>query len=224
MPSQETLLTAKMEHPPLDTLWYTRLKEYGSFEEYEYLDGERSAREQEKIDFIQNPDKESPNLDYPQLTLAGALQKEHGLLSLKRDILREEQNPMVRQSYRWKINEKIAEIRMLKATLEKNDRRFSRYASFIYGQPDQKTFLYTIKAIREKFQPFLSSTDPLLAKETAEFLAKLPHSLGDTSLPTPNVATFTTAQKGTLTEFDSLLNVPTIEGPLDTSGIQALFC
>lgn len=210
---------------PLDTSWYERLKDCGSFEEYEYLGGEKTVREEEKRNFLEDPDRESPELDYPQLTIENVLQKEHDLLLLKRDVLQKEENLLVRQTYRWKINEKLAEIRMLKATLEKNDSRFLRYANFIYGKPDEAVFHYTLDAIRSKFKTLTSSENPILAREALDFLEKTFLSPSQQEPKKPNASVFETVQSTTRSEFSPFLQlIP--EDASETLGaeeIQTLF-
>ncbi|MFA5961533.1 MAG: tyrosine/phenylalanine carboxypeptidase domain-containing protein [Parcubacteria group bacterium] len=80
------------------------------------------------------------------------------LLQLKRDILEQETNETIKQIYRWKINEKIAELRMLGETKSGNDRRFFRYSKFIYGKPEQEIFAYTISQIKKVIDGKINDT------------------------------------------------------------------
>ncbi len=135
------------EKEALDDKWYERFSGCGSFEDYEYLGGEKTNRENQKNEFIQGKCK-NPTLDYPDLEKMNIAQREQDLLQLKREILDQEGNKTVRQVYRWKINEKIAELRMLKETRNGNDGRFLRYSKFIYGKPKKEIFDYTIGQIK----------------------------------------------------------------------------
>lgn len=132
----------------LDDKWYERFSACGSFEDYEYLGGEKDAREEQKKDFIAG-EFENPRLDYPDLEKIDIVHREQDLLELKKDILEQESNEVVKQVYRWKINEKIAEIRMLKETKSGNDRRVLRYSEFIYGKPEKEIFGYTMNQIKK---------------------------------------------------------------------------
>jgi hypothetical protein len=132
----------------LDDKWYQRFSACGSFEDYEYLGGEKSARESQKNDFISGK-CENPTLDYPELEKLDATRRERDLLQLKREILSQESNEVVRQVYRWKINEKIAELRMLNEARSGNDRKVLRYSEFIYGKPEKEIFGYTISQIKK---------------------------------------------------------------------------
>lgn len=132
----------------LDDKWFDRFSACGSFEENEYLGGEKGARENQKKDFILGV-CENPTLDYPDLEKINVDQKEQDLLELKKDILEQEDNETIKQVYRWKINAKIAELRMLKETKSGNNRRFLRYSEFIYGKPEKEIFDYTMNQIKK---------------------------------------------------------------------------
>jgi len=143
-----TQLPDNKNEKSLDDQWYEKFSACGSFEDYEYLNGDKDARENQKNDFIQGK-CENPTLDYPDLEKINIKQKEEELLSLKKDILEQEQNETVKQIYRWKINQKIAELRMLEATKNNNNRRFVRYSEFIYGKPEKEIFNYTLNQIKK---------------------------------------------------------------------------
>jgi hypothetical protein len=70
--------------------------------------------------------------------------KEDDLLHLKEDIEKMEPNEVIRKVYQWKINEKIAELHMLRAAFNNDDRRFSRYSRFIYRSPEADVDMYTM--------------------------------------------------------------------------------
>jgi hypothetical protein len=70
--------------------------------------------------------------------------KEDDLLHLKEDIEKMEPNEVIRKVYQWKINEKIAELHMLRAAFNNDDRRFFRYSRFIYRSPEADVDMYTM--------------------------------------------------------------------------------
>jgi hypothetical protein len=120
------------ENRPLDAGWYERFERVGSFQAYEYLDGDKSIRERQKDQFISG-EKENPVLDYPKLDIEKLDRYEIELMEIKADVLTGESNETVKQVYRWRLNEKIAEVRMLKATANGDMRKFKRYCRFVYG-------------------------------------------------------------------------------------------
>lgn len=157
---------------PLDDKWYERFSACGSFADYEYLVGEKEARDNQKKDFIAGK-CENPTLDYPDLEKMDFAQKEQDLLQLKKDILEQEANEVVKQIYRWKINEKIAELRMLKETKSGNDRRFLRYSKFIYGKPEKEVFDYTMNQIRKTIEKKTEDSNENVRNAAQRLLSEL---------------------------------------------------
>ncbi len=131
----------------LDKEWYRRFVEEGSFQAYEYMDGDKAFRDEEKRKFLAG-ETENPTLDYPKIDREQLGAREEALLSLKKDVLARESDPTVKQVYRWRINEKLAEVRLLRATADGDMERFARYSKFVYGEPSKEIFGYTINQIR----------------------------------------------------------------------------
>lgn len=143
-----TLTMEKFESPEkLDVRWYGRF-EAVNFEDYEKLTGNKDIREKTKSDFLSG-EIVNPSLDYPELEQFDLDNREEELLSLKEDILEMEQNEAVKKIYRTKINESLATLRMLRATRDGDDRRFSRYADFIYGKPETGDVGYIVQHVKE---------------------------------------------------------------------------
>lgn len=130
----------------VDGKWFEKISELANFADYEYLDGDGLERETKKHAFLRG-ESVYPTLDYPGLDKFDFEGRELGLLNLKREILKNEKDEIVARVYRWKINEKLAELRMLKASREGDDGKFSRYCEFVYGVPDENVFRYTLKKI-----------------------------------------------------------------------------
>ncbi|HAI74027.1 MAG TPA: hypothetical protein DCS28_03420 [Candidatus Moranbacteria bacterium] len=135
------------KHEAFDDKWYERFEKSGSFSDYSYLNGEKNFRENQKNKFISG-EIENPSLDYPDLETFDFDEKETALLQLKNEIIAEEKNKVVSQVYRWKINEKLAELRMLKKTKSGDDRNVARYSKFIYGQPEKEIYEYTLSQLK----------------------------------------------------------------------------
>lgn len=174
-----------------------------------------------------NGDVENPKLDYPFLSEESLRVKESALLGLKTDILEREPNEVVKQAYRWRLNEKIAEARMLLASERGDMRAFRKYSEFIYGNPDERTFGYTIEKIREDVRRKAErSEDPELRSLAEELLATLPKLTEDSMDPTPAQKVFEKARNLTKDEFDTLLSIPvhdSRDGNMDTEEIRGLF-
>ncbi|MCL4427340.1 flavohemoglobin expression-modulating QEGLA motif protein [Patescibacteria group bacterium] len=211
----------------LDQKWYGRFAEAGAFEAAEYLDGDRMLREQEKQKFLSG-EEENPHLDYPKINHADLDARERKLLELKRDIREQEHNEVVRDAYRWKINEKIAELRMLKATVSGDMRRFGRYTRFIYGDPDPGIFAYSVGEIRADINARMPSLSVEAQEAACAVLAALPDHLPQGRfIALPDEETVRQAEKQTRTEMGSLIAVP-LEGfaekeKLDAEQIRDVF-
>ena len=159
----------------LDEKWHGRLEEAGTFQDYEYFRGDKDHRGQQKKQFLAG-EIENPDLDH-QIDLVEMDGREEKLLALKQDLLAEEENEVVRQAYRWRINEKIAELRMIRATANGEMRRFKKYNEFIYGKPDEQVFYWEISNLRKKAEKNLSSGNSDLeaaAQDLIETLANIP--------------------------------------------------
>ena len=112
---------------PLDDPWFERFNTIASFQDYELFEGKKQTREIQKEQFLSG-ELENPTLDYSKLEGFNLDKREKLLLDLKNEIKQNENSEVLKKTYLWKINEKIAEVRMLKATQEGNDRRFSKYS------------------------------------------------------------------------------------------------
>jgi hypothetical protein len=152
----------KKSNEAFDDNWYSQFKEIASFQDYEYLTGEKEYRKTQKADFLGGK-IENPELDYPELQKIDFSKKENELVVLKRDILKNESSAVVRQAYRWKINEKIAELKMLQAAKEGNDNKFFKYSKFIYGEPDKKIFSFDLYQIKNLVKNSMYSFSPDIA-------------------------------------------------------------
>ena len=132
---------------PVDDPWYERFRDAAAFQDYELLEGEKGQREEQKRAFLAG-EIENPALGYPRLETFTSDKREKILLDLKKTIVENETNDVLKKAYAWKLNEKIAEVRMLKAAKVGDDRRFLRYSKFIYGEPDKDIYQYTISQLK----------------------------------------------------------------------------
>ncbi len=139
----------------LDSRWYPRFESV-TFEDYEKLQGSKEEREKQQAQFLAG-EIENPQLDYPELDTFNFKEREETLVALKEDVLELEQNPAVQKIYRTKINEVLATLRMLRAAKEGDDRTFSRYADFIYGELAASDVNYVLHSVQEIVERNLAS-------------------------------------------------------------------
>jgi hypothetical protein len=120
----------------MDASWYKEFCKYGSFETYEFLDGDALHRNDQRTKFL-NGHIEFPSLDYPFIVEDDFKRRIEGLLQLKTNILSQEEIPAIRSIYQEKINEKIADCRMLLASKNNDYNAFEKYNLYVYDKVDE---------------------------------------------------------------------------------------
>lgn len=209
--------------PALDAEWYSRFEEIAAFQAYEYLDGDSTARAKEKESFLSG-EKENPGLDYPRLDEGALLAKDDELLDLKEKILSTEKNEVVKNVYRWRLNEKLAENRLLLAAATGDMRRFKRYSEFIYGKPSKEIFEYTLAQVRREFEAIAAkSEDPSLQQEISRFLGELPNVGDSSALQGPDASLLPVVKSQTENDLGDILNIPDTPEKLTDKEIRASF-
>lgn len=167
----------------LDSKWYRDFETISSQNDItECLDGDLEYRSEERRLF-ELGEKINPELDYPNIDSEILEKEERELMRLKEAIINDEQNEVIKQAYRWRINEKIAEIRMLKATATGDMKRFKRYSEFVYGRPSVDIFYLSIKEIKEQLEKTEKSENPVVSQATQELLNLLPVPENDIVMP-----------------------------------------
>lgn len=201
---------------------YDSFVEQASLSAYEYLNGDPIYRKEQKELFLSGAIK-NPELDYPFINLEQLSQVESNLLSMKQDIISNEQNEVIKQTYRWRLNEKIAEVRMLKAAASGNMNRFQRYCDFIYGKPSPDVFAYTVNSIRTKAIESVNSENETISSVASNLLKLLPELPNPKISELPDEATVNYAHIQTVIEFGNLINFSSDETKLDAYQIQEAF-
>lgn len=216
---------------PFDQEWYQRFEKIGSFQAYEYLDGDSTYRLEERRKF-EAGEVENPVLDYPKLNPQDLQQKEDALLQLKKDVLATETSgandppkmEIVKQVYRWRLNEKIAEARLLQAAATGNTKRFQRYSKFIYGSPSPDVFSYTIQSLQKRMTEYARSDNPHLRQAALDLSAVLPNNVPEVSIAQlPDVETVRSAREATVAELGDLIAIPEGVGELDAEAMAQAF-
>lgn len=193
----------------LDKKWYEALEAATTIDSLKCMEGIKADRDRAQDRFLRGED-ENPVLDYRLRTTdqieqmkaqaqdaskidalyisAEQIQtKERELVELKATIRREETNEAVKKAYVWRINEKIAELRMLlqmvphekvkrgRRVLAKPDPyKFSRYCDFIYGQPSKAVFAHSVLELRSACEKAVDGDSPELQQAARDLLAVLP--------------------------------------------------
>ena len=144
-----TIETPKKEQAAVDEKWYKNLEAIKLPDILEQLNEKKEDAEKQK-NLFESEKIRNPEFKYPKLEKLNLDQYEKSLLGLKKEIIENEANEAIKLMYCWSLNERIARIRMLKATKEGNDARFFRYSRFIHGMPDEDIFRYSMEKINEE--------------------------------------------------------------------------
>src|SRR3989344_1039267 len=213
----------QLQPEQVDSSWYGRFARYGSFQAYEYLDGDKRYREEQKDKFLKG-EIENPLLDYPKIDAIRLDTQEKELLLLKEDVLAQEQNSVVKQAYRWRLNEKIAEVRLLRAAHTGDTRRLRKYSEFVYGKPSSDIFAYTVQALKQVCEEASCSDDEHVRKTAEELSALIPANLTGYSIgELPNQETIDMVRDATLKTAGDLVSLPISQEEFDAEAIKAVF-
>lgn len=208
----------------LDSGWYERLVALGRDDKDvpDSLAGEKESREVQKQLFlrgeIRNPHLETPFIDPEKLQI-----KEEELLQLKSDILNTEENELVREVYRWKINERVASIRMLRAAHEGKMRTFKRYAEFIYGRPSAEIFAYTVDSVRSRAEACREGSSQELSDAAGSLLDAIPLTGEPFNDHGVEHSTFLLAKHNVDDELGDILRIESFEGKLSGRDLLRVF-
>ncbi len=160
-----------------DAEWYRKLAPL-SVEVLQYLKSDLQGLYDQKHLFLSG-DITTPFFDYSHIELEELYIKKQGLIALRSDIARTEQNPLIRDLYVAKIDEYSANIQLLESAygactdqneVEKHIQNFAEANTYLYGEPDPKIFSSTLFRLRRKLQ---SVSEEIKKKHTKEYEALL---------------------------------------------------
>lgn len=158
----------------------------------ELLNPDAEARDKiaEEFQAGMNPDLTASQLDQEALG-----QQLTELKNWKKILLESDAEPEVVQAYRWRINEDIAGVHILRASARGDMRSFKRWNEFIYGKPDKKIYHGALDWFRHDAQEILAnpdSSDELLAAAitVTELIDATADREADKSAIAPDATTF----------------------------------
>ncbi len=196
----------------LDANWYDRFEKIGSFEGYTSFEikkeeyPEAFARfEEQKKKFISG-EIQDPVLEYPKLDQEELVAREKSLLELKNEIINLEENEVVKQVYRWKINEKLVEIRMLQMAEKGDARLFKRYNEFVNGKPNIEIFNYIVGLVQKKIERAKTHEQDEVRVLAGELDSIFGH-ITPASFELPDTESITAAKEATLKEVHDLVTL-----------------
>lgn len=131
----------------------------------------------------------NPNLRPDAVDLAALNEIERKAASYKQGLREIEADADLKQAYRWRINETIGNVRMVRAAAAGDQRRFEAYNTFIYGAPRPEVFGGAVGSLCEAADAHLQSPNTAVQKAAERVLALLDGHRGDSSViqPSPEV-------------------------------------
>lgn len=191
---------------------------------------DRTEEEEIRLGMVENY---NPTLDYPFIDESFIREKEQGLLELEQAVKREELgDPESREGmkksvatylYERKIWEKLAEVRMLRATQEGDMELFRMLNDIVYGKPNFPAFRDEIISLRERLLTnSIGDTDEIQALKIS-LLYDLPeyHAEDRQQLPTQEEVDIFAYQ--THEELKDLVALTAADTVYDAKGIKAMF-
>jgi hypothetical protein len=131
------------------------------------------------------------------------LMRQAALRQWKRELLeRDDVEPLVKQLYRWKVNESIANVNMLIASQSGDMVGFRRWNEFIYGKPDADVYRGALDWVAGDAQAIVVGEHPQQVKEAAQaVLAQLEGKRGYKELLAPEPEVFERVREDHMAEY-----------------------
>lgn len=152
------------------------------------LAGERKVDALASLHSGDSPDMTATHLS--ELELEAQLAK---LKTWKNALLEiDDLDPLVRQAYRWRINEDIANVHMLRASAAGDMRSFVRWNEFIYGKPNEPIYGAALDWVACDADAMIDQfgADSPQGQAAQTVLDKIGDTRGDKTLLIPDEETF----------------------------------
>jgi len=121
------------------------------------------------------------------------LDRQAKLKAWKQELIADESvDPDVKQLYRWRVNEDIANVNMLIASSRGDMRSFHRWNEFIYGKPDEDIYRGALDWVAHDADQLLISPDqhPAIIEAASKVLSLIGDKRGYRELLAPEPETF----------------------------------
>lgn len=189
---REELLLPEQTQTPLDQELYARFESLheGVRETYKQLslDADRLQEVFAAWHNGEEADLTATHIDTEELNV-----RLDELYAWKAELLnRDDVDPVLKQVYRWRINEDIANAKLLEASSQGNMEAFRRWNYFIYGKPDEAIYRGALDVVAHDAEMLLSEEDvnPAVAKAAQNVLVMLEGRRGYRELLIPTEETF----------------------------------
>lgn len=162
------------------------------------LEGESKVRAASALHEGECPDMTAQHLDQSELST-----RLSDLREWKRELVaREDIDPVVKQAYRWRVNEEMAQVHMIRASQAGDMRSFRRWSEFIYGKPNEQIYKAALDWIATDADTILSKFGSSSSQgEAAQaVLDAFGDMRGDKSILTPDEETFAAVRDDHISE------------------------
>lgn len=134
------------------------------------------------------------NVDLSVKSEADAVSIEDRISALKawkQELITDESiDPEIKQAYRWKVNEDIANLFIVQASRDGAMNAFHRWNEFVYGKPDETIYRAALDWIAKDAETLATSDKPAVAEAASEVLTMLEGQRGYRELLHPSNETF----------------------------------
>lgn len=156
----------------IDSEFLTHFQEALCFQAYDYLDGEKEYREDQKKKFLAN-EVRNPTLDYPKIDIEQCQNREKLLEKALQKVSDLPQLP--RMIYQDKILEKIQENDLIIAAKNNDDLTVLEKSLSVYGSIDRELFEHFMHKTMTKAKALLKSNSDAEKKAGENYLKLLSH-------------------------------------------------
>lgn len=179
MTEQRTELLIEPHVATDETLWaaYNLLPQLDG-DLHEILQPSKEVVEAAHERFYASGMTENPDLRPVAIDNEALGRRETALLDLKKQLGDHEAND-IQKAYRWKVNEELAKLRMVQATMSGKRRLFESYNKFIYGEVNKEVYGDTLDWFRNEALQHLGSQEASVSEAAENVLALLPDAKGD---------------------------------------------
>lgn len=189
---REGLLLPERTETSLDDAIYRRFEEVH--------EGARETYKQLTLDADRKPDVlaawhdgENADLSATHVDLEALEARINQLYAWKAELLEDaEMDPELKQAYRWRINEDIANAKLVEASARGDMEMFHRWNRFIYGEPDEAVYRGALDKVAHDAEVILAGEDvhPATAAAAQEVLEMLEGKRGYRELLAPTEEAF----------------------------------
>lgn len=156
---------------------------------------EKAVVEAEKAAFYADPSGYRPDLR-PRMLDEGQLDRqEAALLEAKASLAESSAPDDIRQLYRWRLNERIGNARMLRAAYQGDMAGFAHYDHFVYGAPDQAVFGAVNDWFYRDAESKLNHAEPEVRQAAGQVIDLLGDHRGDAAYIIPSAETFAAVRR-----------------------------